>query len=157
MDEQVPFAPLLEGGISPKLRLTALRQAELLRAVEILRESTVEQLFELAGMAHEAEFARKATIFREEDAADTFYVIVEGEVEVASPEKGLREVVGSGRSFGLYSVLTRQPRRVTATALQPTVALAIKAEDFYNLLSDDTEIVANILRCVAQKCLKPCD
>ncbi len=156
MDEH-SFPPSLEGEVSPEARLTALQKAEFARGVEILSEATVEQLFQLAAVSREVNFARREIIFEEDGLGDAFYVIVKGEVELVSPPKGLREVIGPGRAFGVYAILTREPRRVTATALQETFAIAIEAEDFYSLLSDSTEIAASIFRYFARKCLNPYD
>ena len=156
MDDLSPFAPLMEAKVSPEARLTALQKVECVRRTEIFSEIVVEQLFQLAMVAREASFARGQIIFRAGEPADAFYVIVEGEVELSSAD-GLREVVGSGRSFGLYAVLAREPRRFSATARQATLAIAIEAEDFNSLLSDNTEIFAGVLRYFAQKCLKPYD
>lgn len=157
MDDLSPFAPLMEAKVSPEARLTALQKVECVRRAEIFSEVVVEQLFQLAMVAREARFARGQIIFRAGEPADAFYLIVEGEVELSSADGGLREVVGSGRSFGLYAVLAREPRRVSATAQQATLAIAIEAEDFNSLLSDNTEIFAGVLRYFAQKCLRPYD
>ncbi len=152
MDEH-PIPPSLEGEVSPEARLTALQKAEFARGAEMFSEASVEQLFQVAAIAREVNFARREIIFKEDGLADAFYVIVKGEVELASPEKGLREVIGPGRAFGVYAILAREPRLVTATALQETFAIAIEAEDFYSLLSDSTEIAASIFRYFARKCL----
>lgn len=155
MDEPLGFPSQLDERIPTEARLTTLQKAELARAAEILSETPVEQLFQLASVAHEVDFASTEIIFREHELADAFYVIVRGEVELSSPEHGVREVVGPGRAFGLYSVLTSEPRHATARALQATFAIAIKTDDFYSLLFDSTEVVESILRFSARKCLNP--
>jgi CRP-like cAMP-binding protein len=157
MDEHLAFPPFSDGKVSPKARLTALQKAEMARGAEIFSEATVEQLFQVAGVAREVDFAPRQIIFREGGPADAFYVIVDGEVELASLEKGLREVVGPGRAFGLYAVLAREPQRFTATALQGTFAITVEAEDIYGLISDSTELAASILRYFVRKCLNPYD
>jgi CRP-like cAMP-binding protein len=155
MDEPSGFPSFLDENRTSKARLTALQKAEFTRTVEIFSEATVEQLFQLASIAHEADFGKGQVIFREGDVADRFYVIVQGKVELASSGNGVREVVGPGRAFGLYGALAREPWQVTATALQVTFAIVIEAEDFYGLLSDNTEIVASILRFLVRKYLHP--
>ena len=155
MDDLSLFAPLMQEKLSPEARLTALQKAEYVRGIGIFSEVPVEPLFQVASAAREVEFARGEIIFHEGEPADAFYVIVDGEVELRSADEV--QMVGSGRSFGLYAVLAREPRRVSAKTLQATLVITIGAEDLYNLLSDNTEIVAGVLRYFAQKCLKPCD
>jgi CRP-like cAMP-binding protein len=155
MDDPSLFAPLMEEKLSPKARLTALQKAEYVRRTGIFSEVAVEPLFQVASAAREAEFASGEMIFHEGQLAHAFYVIVDGEVELRSADEV--QVVGSGCSFGLYAVLAREPRRVSAKTLQATLVITIGAEDLYSLLSDNTEIVAGVLRYFAQKCLKPSD
>jgi CRP-like cAMP-binding protein len=155
MDDPSLFAPLMEEKLSPKARLTALQKAEYVRRTGIFSDVAVEPLFQVAAVAREAEFARGEFIFHEGEPADAFYVIVDGEVELRSA--GEVRAIGSGRSFGLYAVLAREPRRVSAKTLQATLVITIGAEDLYSVLSDNPEIVAGVLRYFAQKYLKPSD
>ena len=157
MDELSPFPPLPEDTLSTRARLTRLQKDEFVRKTEMFSDVAVEDLFQVAGMALETEFAQGKVIFRDSELADTFYVIAEGEVELVSPENGRREIIGPGRCFGLYSALTRELRRATATALEPTLAIAIEGEELFILLSENTEIFATVIRHFAKKCLTPFD
>lgn len=157
MDELSPFPPLPEENVPTRARLTPLQKAEFVRKTEMFSDAAVKDLFQVAAVALEAEFARGEIIFREGERANAFYLILEGEVELISAERGQREVVGSGRSFGLYAALTGEPRRVTATALKLTFVIVMEAEEFYSLLSENTEICATIIRHFALKCLSPFD
>jgi len=155
MDDPSLFAPLMEEKFSSEGRLTALQKAECVRRTGIFSEVAVEALFQVAAVAREAEFASGAMIFHEGEPADAFYMIVDGEVELRSADE--IQMVGSGRSFGLHAVLLREPRRVTAKTLRATLVITVEAEDLYSVLSDNTEIVAGVLRYFAQKCFKPCE
>jgi CRP-like cAMP-binding protein len=157
MDENLGFPPPLEAKGSLMARLTRYQRAQLARGAEIFSEATVEQLFQVAGIARDVEFAAAEIIFQEGTPSDAFYIIAEGEVELASLEKNLRNFVRPGHTFGLYGMLAQEPRRFTATALTGIVGMAIPAESFYGLLSDNTEIAATILTYFARKCLSPHD
>lgn len=128
------------------LGLTTLRKADLIRGVEVFSQATVDELYRLARLAKIVEFAPAAVIFGENDIGDTFYVLVEGSVELTGETKKARQVLGPGEAVGLYSVLTREPRCATATVLEPTTALAITGEDLFTLLSNNMEIVVSIFR-----------
>jgi CRP-like cAMP-binding protein len=132
-------------------RLTTLGKAELIRALDLFSQASVEQLYRLATIAQEADFAAGQTIFREEAISDAFHLLVQGKVEQASEKRNIWEVLGPGEAVGLYSVLTREPSYATAIALEDTFAISIGAEDLYNLLSNNMEIVVSIFKHFVKK------
>ncbi len=146
MGDESSLFPSGAGVRHSALALTTLRKADLIRGVEIFSQATVDELYRLAGLARVVEFAPAAVIFGENDIGDTFYVLVEGSAELTTESKKGRHVAGPGEAVGLYSVLTREPRGATATALEPMTALAITGEDLYTLLSNNMEIVVSIFK-----------
>jgi CRP-like cAMP-binding protein len=151
MGDEIRYFPTGSGGTPSTPGLSMLRRAELIRGVEIFSQATVEELYRLAGLARVVEFALSGVIFGENDFGDSFYVLVEGSVELSSEAGQTRETAGPGEAIGLYSVLTREPRRVAATALEPTVALAVTGEDLFTVLSNNMEILVSIFRHFAKK------
>jgi len=73
-------------------------------------------------------------------------MVVKGKVELTSRDLGSRRVAGPGEPVAMNFVLTREPSTVSATALEDTFALSIGAEDFFNLLSQNTEIEVSIFK-----------
>ena len=151
MLDEIGYSPLAPEGNSPPPRMTTLAKAELIRALELFSQASVEQLYRLATIAQEAYFAPGHTIFREDDIGDAFYLLVQGKVEHASERRNIKEVLRPGDAVGLYSVLTREPRYATATTLQDTFAISIGAEDLYNVLSNNMEIVVSIFKHFVKK------
>ena len=151
MPDEIVYSPLAPEGNSPPPRMTALAKAELIRALELFSQAGVEQLYRLATIAQEAYFAAGHTIFREDDIGDVFYLLVQGKVEHASERRNIKEALGPGDAVGLYSVLTREPRFATAQALDDTFAISIGAEDLYNVLSNNMEIVVSIFKYFVKK------
>lgn len=150
MDDLIPHPPVIAGKATEKPTLTTLQKAEFIRGVEIFSHATVEELFRLASIAREVRFAPQQVIFQEGDVGDALYPVVEGAVELTCKEKAHRDLIGPGQAFGLYSVLTREPRYATAIALEETLALRIGGEELYSLLSNNTEIVASIFKHFAK-------
>ena len=150
MGDEMRYFPAGSGGAASTPGLSMLRKAELIREVEIFSQATVEELYRLAGLARVVEFAPSGVIFGENDFGDSFYVLAEGSVELTSSTKQTRETAGPGEAIGLFSVLTREPRRVAATALAPTVALSIAGEDLFTVLSNNMEILVSIFRHFAK-------
>lgn len=146
MGDQPLYPPLPSAEATAKAGLTTLQKAELIRGVEVFSQATVEDLYQLASIAREVGFPAGGVIFREGDAGDAFYIVVRGQAEQTCRESGAREVVGPGQAVGLYSVLTREPRCATATALEDTVGICLGAEDLSGLLSNNMEIVASMFK-----------
>jgi CRP-like cAMP-binding protein len=151
MPDEMAYIPLAPQRSPAQPRLSTLSKAERIRALDLFSQASVEQLYRLATIAQEAEFAAGQTIFREDDIGDAFHLLVQGKVEHASEKRNIKEVLGPGEAVGLYSVLTREPRYATAKALEDTVAISIGAEDLYNVLSNNMEIVVSIFKHFVKK------
>jgi potassium efflux system protein len=151
MGDQPLYSPLSFDEATSKGVLTTLQKAELVRGLEVFSQATVEELYQLSSVAREVGYPAGGVIFRENDAGDAFFIVVRGQVELTCQESAGREVLGPGQAVGLYSVLTRELRCATAKALEDTVGICLGAEDFYNVLSNNTEMVTSIFKHFVQK------
>jgi CRP/FNR family transcriptional regulator, cyclic AMP receptor protein len=151
MGDETTYYPSGSGESQTAPRLTTLKKAEFVRGVDVFSQATVEDLYRLARLAQPLEFGPRAVVFGENDIGDAFYVLVEGKVELVSEAGKAREIAGPGEAIGLYSVLTGEPRCVTATALEPTLVLSITAEDLYSVLSNNMEIVVSVFKHFVKK------
>ncbi|MGO8735745.1 MAG: Crp/Fnr family transcriptional regulator [Terriglobia bacterium] len=151
MSDEISYFPLMPEKTSAKPRLTTLQKAEFIRGLDIFSEASVEELYRLASIAQELDFARGHILFREDDIADAFHILVQGSVELVSEKRNTRAVLGPGEAAGLYSALTREPRWATAQALEDTFTVFIGSEDLYTELSNTPEIVASIFKHFVKK------
>jgi CRP-like cAMP-binding protein len=150
MGDDLTYIPAA-GRVATRSRLTTLQKAEFLRKLELFSEASVEDLYRLAALAQEVEFAAGHVIYQKEDVGDAFYLIVQGRIECDSETNVSPPIVGPGESVGVFSVLTREPRQTSAKALEDTLALALGAEDFYNLLSSNSEITVSLVKYFVKK------
>jgi hypothetical protein len=109
-------------------------ELELLRSVPIfapLPEPTLERLSsQLVRVAVPAATA----VIRQGDRGDRFYVVSEGEVDVASDGQTVA-VLGPGDYFGEIALLRDVPRTATVTTRTPCVLYALEREDFLSAVT----------------------
>jgi CRP-like cAMP-binding protein len=148
MSEEIPFQPVVCTS-SSNPRFTALQRAEILRSVEFFSKATVEELFLLAAISCEVRLEAGKEIFKEGEIADALYIIVEGKVELAGST--FKDVLGPHDAVGLYAVLADEPRYASAKVLEDAYALKIGAQDFYDLLSHNTEIVQSLFKLLTSR------
>ena len=127
------------------MTLAQIEKVMLLRSVDIFSHCNAEEVVRIAGIASERTFDSGGQIYGIDDPADAFYCVVEGEVELQGPDDGLRAAV-SCETFGAREILSGRLRSSTATARCRTVALVVEADDFFDLLSNNIEIVKALFR-----------
>lgn len=126
-------------------QLTRIRMVVHLQAVELFAYCTAEQTVRIAGIAEERRFAAGAPIYSRNDPAESMYCVVEGIVELDDGEGRVRRV-GPHGTFGVREILSDRLRDEQARAATDVVALALGAEDFFDLLSNNVEIVKALFR-----------
>lgn len=151
MSDTTPFEPLISESAAEPPRMTALQKAEFLRRFEPFSHARVEELLRLATIAKEVPFAPGDVLFLEGERADAIYLIVEGEVETSG--LGLREKfrLGPGTPVGGLAVLARDPQPLTARAVTEGFVLKLDAEELYDILAHNVEIVFGIFRMLVRK------
>ena len=100
-------------------------------------------------------FLRNDVIFHQGDPGDSLYCVVEGLVRVSIVSQDGREsdiaLVLPGDCFGEMSVLDGGQRSATATAVEPTQALALSREDFLKFLGEHPPVAAQIIALLVRR------
>ena len=125
--------------------LAQIEKVLFLQGVEVFSHCTASQILRIASIAHERRFTSGEEAYRLNDPADSIYCVVEGSVHL---ENAFNEsaVVGESAAFGVLEVLSGRARDSTAIAETDTLALAIDGDDFFDLLSNNVEIVKALFR-----------
>lgn len=128
----LPALALLTG--PTLLRLDAAAEApgaelSLLRSIPIFAPLPGTPLEHLASRLLPLRVDPETVIVRQGDSGDRFYVVVEGEVEVAVDGTVVSEL-GPGGYFGEIALIRDVPRTATATARTPVVLYALERDDF---------------------------
>ena len=104
-------------------------QLELLQGIPMFAPLPAPTLENLAGNMQRMSFEAGATVFRQGDEGDRFYVVERGEVEIAVPGKPPK-VEGPGGYFGEIALLREVPRTATVTARAEVELFALEREEF---------------------------
>ena len=122
---------------------------ELLKNVAIFKDLDDDELGEVSEKCKEEKFNSGEYIFREGEAGNRLYLIVEGEVRISRDVPGSGEealaVLKPGSLFGEMSVFDRSERSTHAIANGGCTLLTITRPDFEMILDFNREIAYKVL------------
>ena len=123
--------------------------AELLIKIPIFAALEANELKEIVSLSHEKKFAANENIFWESDAADWFYIVIEGKVKISKLTSNAREIVlsffGRGEIFGEVAVLENGLYPASAQAMDASRLIGIRRSDFWNFLLKHPAIALKII------------
>ena len=127
---------------------------ELLRRVAIFRELDDGELARVAEICREQTYASGEYVFREGEAGNRLYLIVEGEVRISREVPGGGEealaVLKPGALFGEMAVFDRTERSTDAIANGEAKLITITRPDFELLLDFNRELAYKVLWAVVR-------
>lgn len=130
--------------------LTTIERVLALQKNPIFAEIATDGLAHLAAIGEEVEFHAKDSLFEEGSVPDACYLILAGSVEL-SRAGAAALTVGEGDDLGVWALFDGEPHVYAAHALDNTHALKIAQEDFYDLLSDHTEIIQSLFKTLVRR------
>jgi CRP-like cAMP-binding protein len=109
----------------------------------------------LEAVARHRFYPPDATVVREEEVGQTFFIIVEGEVEVTKQVEGQTERVlqrhGPGDFFGEMALIETLPRTATARTVTPSTLLEFSKDDFDAVLSQQPAMALSVMRTLTHR------
>jgi CRP-like cAMP-binding protein len=134
--------------------LAQIEKVLFLQGVEVFSYCSASQILRIASIAHERRLSAGEEVYSLNDAADSIYCVVEGRVKL---ENAFNETatVEQNATFGLLDILSGRLREASATAETDGLALGIDGEDFFDLLSNNVDIVKGLFRHLLDGALKP--
>jgi len=121
-----------------------------LEAVELLNKLTPDQLARIATIAKEIRFAPGKTIVEPDKPLEALYVVLDGAVEMKRGVEILT-VAKQNDVIGTWALFDPEPLPVGAATIEDTRLLRIGRDDFYDLLSDNTEIMASVFTALVRR------
>lgn len=105
-----------------------------LTRVELLAGLPGSKLAELAGRLEREDVAPGATVVREGDPGERFYIVLSGMLSVLQEGIGERRMLRPGDSFGEVALAMGIPRTASVRAVTPAVVASCDSETFDQLL-----------------------
>lgn len=130
--------------------LARIEAVVFLQSVDIFSFCRAEEVLRIAAIASERLLEDGETIYDVNDPAETLYCVVRGGVRLRAGD-GTEHRAGPLDTFGVTEILSGRLREATAVAEADTLVLAIDAEDLFDLLAHDIEIVKALFRHLIQR------
>jgi CRP/FNR family transcriptional regulator, cyclic AMP receptor protein len=109
----------------------------------------------LRSTMHAVRLRRGEVLFREGDAGDELYVVIDGKVKMGRTSSDGREnllsVLGPGQMFGELSLFDPGPRSSTVTAVTDADLLALGQEQLLSWLTGRPEVARGLLLQLASR------
>lgn len=120
-----------------------------LQGVDFFSACTAEQILRISAIVHQRRLAAGERVYAAGEPAEQLYCVVEGAVGVGNDGGGLR--AGPGDTFGVSEILSGRLRSREAVAEKDSLVLEITADDFFDLLSHNIEIVKALFRRILEQ------
>ncbi|HSE52258.1 MAG TPA: Crp/Fnr family transcriptional regulator [Gemmatimonadales bacterium] len=133
----------------------ALDPLEVLRAVPLFRQVPERDLLALAGLVRERRQPKGSMILTQGDEGEALYLIRSGQVKVSVVAEDGREVIlsvlGAGSFFGEMALLDDEPRSAHVFAMEESLLLSLRREDFRAQLAHSPELGIALLRELSRR------
>lgn len=125
-----------------------------LRASSLLEGLGDDQLAQVAKIAHEETFEPAAYIFKENDEADTLYIILEGRVAVLIDIGGGRktnvDTITKGETLGWSAIVPPHTMTASGKAVERTRVVAIPAAEMRDFCLTNCQMCYTIMENLAR-------
>lgn len=121
-----------------------------LRETEFFSALTDDALAAVAARSSVRRYARDEALMRKGDAADSFFVVLNGHLKIVTTDAKGDEIiinkVGPGETVGEMSLIDERPRSAGVVALEEVEALELMKDMLFDLMTQRTDVTLGILR-----------
>jgi len=128
--------------------LTVLEKVDLLRKTPMFGGIATPGLARVAAIANEVTFILNQMLYQEDTAADSMFLLLEGEVELVHAARKI-QVNGQGQVIGALALLAGNTYAESAVATRATRALQIDRQDFFDAMTEDFDVTRGLLKALA--------
>jgi CRP/FNR family transcriptional regulator, cyclic AMP receptor protein len=131
-------------------RVRSATKVDLIAGVPLFAGLSKSELGQVASIADEIDLPADKLLIREGERGREFFVLLEGEAEVARKGKKLA-TRRAGEFFGEIALVSNLPRIATVKTRKPVRALVIRDAEFRALLQRTPAIAVKVLQAVADR------
>jgi len=121
--------------------------------LELFQDLPSGDLNKFLAHCREEAFDSHRVVFREGDAPDRFYVLLEGQVEIwkdfDTPYADVLAVRGPGACFGEMSLIDELPRSATVRTIGPVRLVSLEKPHFRKVIEENPPVALLIMRTVS--------
>jgi CRP-like cAMP-binding protein len=125
--------------------LARIETVVFLQSVDLFSYCKAEEVLRIAAIAQERSFRDGEKIYSVNDPSDALFCVVRGLVKVDGGNGG-SQLFPPLSTFGGVDILRGRLRTDTASASGDCLLLAIESDDFFDLLSNNIDIVKALFR-----------
>jgi len=130
--------------------ISTIEKVLFLKSVDLFSQIPGEDLAQIAQITQEVYFEQDQCIIKQGDIGDCLYLIVEGEVKVLTDEREVTRL-GEKECVGEMSILDSESRSASVFSVTDVVLLKIKQEDFYEMISERSEIAQGVIAVLTRR------
>jgi CRP/FNR family transcriptional regulator, cyclic AMP receptor protein len=131
-------------------RVRSATKVDLIARVPLFAGLSKRELGQVASIADEIDLPADKVLIREGERGREFFVLLEGEAEVARKGKKLA-TRRAGEFFGEIALVSNLPRIATVKTRKPVRALVIRDVEFRAVLQRTPAIAVKVLQAVADR------
>ena len=128
---------------------------EVLRKVPLFSEIPPADYQRVVDVARERSYPKNSVILFEDDPGDALYVVGSGQVKVVLIGEDGREVIlsvlGAGEFFGEMALIDDEPRSAHVIAMEDSMLVVLRREDFQPILASTPAIAIALLRELSRR------
>lgn len=121
-----------------------------LRSTDFFKELSDDALSAVISEASMRKFSRNEALIHKGDAADSFFIILNGYLKIVTTDAKGDEIiinkVGPGETVGEMSLIDQRPRSAGVIALEDVQALELTKEVLFELMTKRTDVTLGILQ-----------
>lgn len=134
--------------------MTLQRDVEVLRSIPLFAKIEPAKLKLLAFTSEQVEYMVGEVLFRQGDAGDAAYIVLEGDADILvdTPQGPVRVAqLGKNDIVGEIAILCDVPRTATVAAASRLLTLRISKDGFFNLVTQFPQIGVEIMHELASR------
>jgi hypothetical protein len=128
--------------------LSLLEKVDLLRTSSLFASVPTQSLARVAAIASEVSWTPRQIAYHEQSPAEAMFFVMEGEMELVRGGSVISKL-GPQQVPGGLAALSGSNHSETAIASQPTRALRLDREEFFDAMAEDARVAQGIVQALA--------